>query len=86
MYNYYRVSPAEDLKVENGSAQLITAMTAFHWFNHSKFFEEGLRVLCPGGAMALYGYYYQEFRWERNPDRNAALKEATLDVQHINYY
>ena len=76
-----RVSPAENLNVKDGSVQLMTAMTAFHWFDHPKFFQEGLRVLSPGGVMALYGYFYQEFRWDRNPSKNEALKEATLEVR-----
>jgi ubiquinone/menaquinone biosynthesis C-methylase UbiE len=38
------------------SVDLITAAQAAHWFDLNKFFSESLRVLKPGGALAVYGY------------------------------
>lgn len=49
----YRQSPAEDLPFESGTVDLITAMTAAHWFDRPRFFKEADRVLKPGGCLAL---------------------------------
>lgn len=49
----FRQSPAEDLPFESGTVDLITAMTAAHWFDRPRFFKEADRVLKPGGCLAL---------------------------------
>ncbi|CAG7659271.1 unnamed protein product [Allacma fusca] len=76
----FEVSPAEEINLETSSVQLITAAEAAHWFNLPKFFQEGLRVLCPGGVMAIYGYVFADLIWERNPDKNDALAEYYKSV------
>ena len=80
---FLRVCAAENLNVEDGSVQLITVMTAVHWFDHPKFFAEGLRVLAPGGVMALFGYCKIIYEWDRNPVRNQALEETMEEVQLV---
>lgn len=35
---------------------LVTAMTAAHWFERQKFLVEADRVLRPGGCLALLSY------------------------------
>ncbi|XP_056320843.1 putative methyltransferase DDB_G0268948 [Danio aesculapii] len=52
----FRESPAEELPFEDGSVDLVTAMSAFHWFDHSRFLQEADRVLKPHGCLALLNY------------------------------
>ncbi|XP_036947492.1 putative methyltransferase DDB_G0268948 isoform X1 [Acanthopagrus latus] len=49
----YRRCPAEDLPFASGEVDLVTAMTAAHWFDRKKFLLEADRVLRPGGCLAL---------------------------------
>uniref|UniRef100_A0A8C6UMU1 Methyltransferase type 11 domain-containing protein n=1 Tax=Neogobius melanostomus TaxID=47308 RepID=A0A8C6UMU1_9GOBI len=52
----YRQCPAEQLPFENGTVDLVTAMTAAHWFDRPRFLEEAYRVLKPGGCLTLLSY------------------------------
>uniref|UniRef100_A0A8C6UIY5 Methyltransferase type 11 domain-containing protein n=1 Tax=Neogobius melanostomus TaxID=47308 RepID=A0A8C6UIY5_9GOBI len=52
----YRESPAEDLPLESGTVDLLTSMTAAHWFDWPRFQVEVDRVLKPGGCVALLSY------------------------------
>ncbi|XP_037336196.1 putative methyltransferase DDB_G0268948 isoform X2 [Pungitius pungitius] len=52
----YRESPAEKLPFASGEVDLLTAMTAAHWFDREKFLLEADRVLRPGGCLALLSY------------------------------
>lgn len=52
----YRQSPAEELPLKAGTVDLVTAMTAAHWFDHPRFLKEADRVLKPGGCLALLSY------------------------------
>lgn len=51
-----RQSPAEQLPVDAGQVDLLTSMTAAHWFDRQKFLLEADRVLRPGGCLALLSY------------------------------
>lgn len=51
-----RQSTAEKLPVPVGEVDLVTAMTAAHWFDRPKFLVEADRVLRPGGCLALLSY------------------------------
>lgn len=42
--------------MDAGQADLLTAMTAAHWFDWQKFLLEADRVLRPGGCLALLSY------------------------------
>jgi len=44
---------AESIPLESGSVQLVTAAQAFHWFDVERARAECLRVLAPGGLVAL---------------------------------
>lgn len=46
-------APAEDTGLAAGSVDLVTAATAFHWFDKEKFKAECLRIFTPGGRLAL---------------------------------
>lgn len=51
-----RQGPAEELPFGPGEVDLLTAMTAAHWFDRQKFLVEADRVLRPGGCLALLSY------------------------------
>lgn len=42
--------------IADGSADLVTAAQAAHWFNRGMFYAEVRRVLRPGGIVALWSY------------------------------
>ncbi|XP_047432075.1 uncharacterized protein si:ch211-93g23.2 [Mugil cephalus] len=52
----YRQCPAEELPFAPGEVDLLTAMTAAHWFDRPRFLLEADRVLRPGGCLALLNY------------------------------
>ncbi|KAM6970555.1 putative methyltransferase [Aplochiton taeniatus] len=52
----YRECPAEGLPCPDGSVALVTAMSAFHWFDRQRFLLEADRVLKPRGCLALLNY------------------------------
>ena len=54
----YRCAPAEATGVAAGSADLVTAGQAFHWFRHEAFFEEVRRIARPGGDAVLCVWTY----------------------------
>jgi ubiquinone/menaquinone biosynthesis C-methylase UbiE len=49
----YQTAPAETLPTENGSAGLLLAAQALHWFDRPRFYDEAARVLVPGGLLAI---------------------------------
>ncbi|XP_074550501.1 putative methyltransferase DDB_G0268948 [Halichoeres trimaculatus] len=52
----YRQCIAEELPFADSSVDLMTAMSAFHWFDRPRFLEEAHRVLKPRGCLALLNY------------------------------
>lgn len=42
--------------MDAGQVDLLTSMTAAHWFDRQKFLLEANRVLRPGGCLALLSY------------------------------
>lgn len=52
----YRVAPAEQTGLDEGSVDLVLAAQAFHWFRADAFFGEVRRVLRAGGVLALVTY------------------------------
>jgi ubiquinone/menaquinone biosynthesis C-methylase UbiE len=51
---YYAASLAERLPAPDGSADLVTAAQAAHWFDFERFHAECRRVLAPGGVVAVW--------------------------------
>ncbi|KAI9501860.1 trans-aconitate methyltransferase 1 [Coemansia spiralis] len=68
----------ENLPIEPDSVDLLTVMQGAHWFDIHRFFNEALRVLRPGGTLAMVGYNYAEITdWpESLGGRNFASKLA----------
>jgi len=52
----YRLEPAEAISIEAGSADLVVAAQAAHWFDWPKFAAEAGRVLRRGGVLAIWSY------------------------------
>ncbi|KAK1165873.1 putative methyltransferase [Acipenser oxyrinchus oxyrinchus] len=52
----YRTGAAELLPYEDGSVDLVTSMSATHWFDTEKFLNEAVRILKPRGCLALLNY------------------------------
>lgn len=52
----YRVAPAEASGLADGSVDLVSVAQAAHWFDLPRFYAEVVRVLKPGGVLALWGY------------------------------
>jgi len=52
----YREESAEAMSLASGSADLIVAAQAAHWFEWRAFVAESRRVLRPGGVLAMWCY------------------------------
>jgi SAM-dependent methyltransferase len=52
----FRVAPAEASGLPGGSADLITAAQAAHWFDLDAFYVEARRIARPGALLALITY------------------------------
>jgi len=52
----YECAPAERLPLADGSASLVTAAQAAHWFDLPAFYREVRRVGKPGAVLALISY------------------------------
>ncbi|XP_047456150.1 putative methyltransferase DDB_G0268948 [Mugil cephalus] len=52
----YKQCVAEELPFADSSVDLVTAMSAFHWFDRPRFLQEAHRVLKPRGCLALLNY------------------------------
>lgn len=53
MSDVHRQSSAESLPLESNSVDLMTVVTAIHWFDAQPFLLETRRVLQPGGTLAV---------------------------------
>ena len=53
----YEVAPAEEIPAPDGSVNLVTASTCYHYFDRPRFLAEADRVLAPGGVIAIYTYH-----------------------------
>lgn len=52
----YRVAPAHESGLDDGSVGLITVAQALHWFDVDAFHAEAKRVLMPHGIIAEWSY------------------------------
>lgn len=52
----YVAMTAERCALASSTADLITVAQALHWFDRDAFFQETMRVLRPGGLLAVWSY------------------------------
>jgi SAM-dependent methyltransferase len=76
----YRQAGANAFGLEPGSVDLVTAAQAFHWFPFDAFFGEVLRVVRPGGVLAVWTYALAEI----TPSIDAVVEE--LYRGHLGHY
>ncbi|HEX7855631.1 MAG TPA: class I SAM-dependent methyltransferase [Sphingobium sp.] len=62
----YACAPAEAMGLPDGSAALITAAQAAHWFDLPRFYAEARRIAAPGAVLALVSYGIPVFDAEIN--------------------
>jgi ubiquinone/menaquinone biosynthesis C-methylase UbiE len=60
----YRVAPAEQSGLSDGSVALITVAQALHWFDFDRFYAEVKRVLARNGVLAVWAYGINEVEGE----------------------
>ncbi|WP_088344752.1 MULTISPECIES: class I SAM-dependent methyltransferase [Rhodomicrobium] len=67
----YRVAPAEASGLAPGSADLIVAAQAAHWFDLDAFYAEARRVARPGALLALVSYGVLHVEGDAEPPMQA---------------
>jgi ubiquinone/menaquinone biosynthesis C-methylase UbiE len=70
----YRVCPAEHTPFPARSFDLIVVAQAYHWFDQERFQAESLRVLKPGGVLAVFGYGFCQI----DPEIDAIVDRTLL--------
>jgi SAM-dependent methyltransferase len=53
---HYAIARAERAPLRSGAADFVGVAAAVHWFELDAFYAEALRVLRPGGALAVWTY------------------------------
>ncbi len=69
----YRVGRAEDIDAPDGAFDVVTAGQCWHWFDRPAAAAECMRVLVPGGALAIC-----YFDWLPMPGNVVAATEALI--------
>ncbi len=54
---HYIVEKAEQSSLRDNTISLLTVAQAIHWFDFKSFYNETLRILKPGGVIAVIGYH-----------------------------
>lgn len=62
-------APAENTGIASNSIDLVTAATAFHWFDREKFKAECMRIFTPKGRLALVWNNHRENDFMRKRDK-----------------
>ena len=71
----FRVAPAEQSGLSDGSVGLVTVAQALHWFDFERFYAEVRRVLAPGGVLAAWAYGIDEVEGD-------AVNQLVQDFYH----
>ncbi len=79
----YYVALADNSRIEDSSADLITIATALHWMDFEKFYKEVDRVLKPGGIFAAWAYSDHHIDETIDPIVKYLSREVLLDYWPI---
>jgi SAM-dependent methyltransferase len=71
----YRLAPAEACGLADDSVDLVTVAQALHWLDLARFYAEVIRVLRPGGLLAVWSYGFLE-------TDDAAINHCIRDDYH----
>ncbi|KAJ2861192.1 hypothetical protein GGI22_002516 [Coemansia erecta] len=83
----YKQGFGEQLPIEPDSVDLLTVMQGVHWFDTEKFFGEALRVLKPGGTLAMVGYDYPEVTsWPESLAGKTFARKLATDSDMLKQY
>ncbi|KAK7208634.1 S-adenosyl-L-methionine-dependent methyltransferase [Myxozyma melibiosi] len=81
----FKVSAAEDLSYINpGTADMIVASQAAHWFQHDKWFKECAKTLRPGGTLSFFGYLDHQYMGA--PQANKIIEEFSYGKDYLGPY
>lgn len=72
----FSVQPAESTNFADQTFDAVFVAQALHWFDHSKFWPEVMRVLKPNGVFAAWGYSWPHI----DPETDQLLDESLLSV------
>ena len=72
-----KVGSAECIPAETGSASLLLAAQAAHWFDRPRFYAEAERVLKPEGLCALV---YYDLCWIEQPEVHALAERFQVET------
>ncbi len=71
----YRIGRAEDTGLGEGSFDVVTAGQCWHWFDRTAAAAEAMRLLVPGGAIAI-----AHFDWLPLPGNVVEATEALIEA------
>ena len=63
----WRLAREAESGLESGSASLVVAAQAAHWFDIEAFYREAARVLKPGGLLAIWCYGHAAIQPDIDP-------------------
>lgn len=72
----FRIAAAEESGLDAESVDLITVAQALHWFDIGRFFAEAIRVLKPGGILAVWSYE----RCTVNPECDKVIEKVFAET------
>ncbi|KAI8326476.1 S-adenosyl-L-methionine-dependent methyltransferase [Martensiomyces pterosporus] len=83
----YKQGFGEHLPIESNSIDFMTVMEGAHWFRITDFLNEALRVLRPGGTLALVGYSYPEIaNWPESMKGSEFARRLATDEDKLMQY
>lgn len=76
---HYAIGRAERAPLADGAADIVTVAAVVHWFDLDAFYAEALRVLRPGGVLAVWTYLEMRVAPEFDRWMDACIRETLKD-------